>query len=213
MNNYMNNDIKDQFKICQFFLQYKLDGIIRFYKYAKRLMAQEHAIFNKKSEENIPQELRRILTSKKFDLGWYREMLIHNSFLMIHSQLEETLAIILRYFSTEQAVCIEKEVCKKSDITRFKDSFLKNHGIKLNDFHKWSFLVDCSKVRNLLLHANGNVFLAKNQETIVETCKRLGSNVEIRNSQIVIQEQLLQKFADALAEITEFILLEVRKKV
>lgn len=201
----MNNNMKVQLDGHRFFLGYKLEGIIRFYNESKRLVHNEIVHINKKSEEDLPREHRIMLSIRKDKhLGWFREMLIHNCFLMIHSHLEEALAILLRPLGAGRTVC------EGSGITRFKEPFEKQH-IKICKAPKWSFLMDCSKLRHLILHANGNISFAKDPDGAKETCGRLGANVKVRKSQIVLQEGILQEFAEAVAETTDFILQEIAK--
>ncbi len=201
----MNDKVKVQLDLHKFFLQYKLNGIIRFYNESKHLVRSEIRHINKKSEGDIPEEHRRMLLVRKDEyLGWFHEMLIRNCFLMIHPHMEEAFATLLRPLGAGRTAC------EDSGIARFKKSF-KEHQIKICDAPKWSFLMDCSKLRNLILHANGNVSFAKDPNDARKTCRRLGANVKIRKSQIVLQEGILQEFAEAVAETTDWILQEIAK--
>lgn len=202
----MKEKLETHRKIYEFFLQYKLNGIVRFYNESKRLANNEVVYINTKIEENGQATDQRELSSRKDEyLGWFREMLIHNCFLMIHSHLEETLAIIFRAFDAG------KTICNGSDIGRFKEPFIEKHQIKISESPKWNFLLNCSKTRHLILHANGNLSLARGPAEAKETCRRLGSNVVIRKSQIVLQERILQEFADAVADTTNWLLCEIEK--
>lgn len=201
----MDNNLKVQLDGHRFFLGYKLDYTIHFYNESKHLVRSEIGHINKKSEGNIPEEHRRTLLGRKDEyLGWFHEMLIRNCFLMIHSHLEEALATLLLPLGAGRTAC------KDSGITRFKEPFEK-HQIRICEAPKWSFLMNCSKVRHLILHANGNVSLAKDPNGERKTCRRLGANVKIRKSQIVLQEGILQEFAGAVAETTDWILQEIAK--
>lgn len=201
------NNLKIQHDLFQFFLQYKLNGIIRFYNESKRLIANEVTYIDKKIDQDISEDDRRMLSIKKDEyLNWFREMLINNCFLMIHSHTEESLSITLRSFDAG------KTSCHGSDIGRFKNPFQENHGLIICNFPKWNFLLDCSKIRHIILHANGNISLAREPDDVKQTCKRLGlDNIQIRNSQIVLQEIILQKFASAVADVTDWILKNIAK--
>lgn len=201
------NNLKLEHDIHQVFLQYKLNGIIHFYNESKRLIANEVTHINKKIDKDISEKDRRILSITKDEyLNWFREMLINNCFLMIHSHMEETLSITLRAFGAG------KTLCQGSNIHRFVKPFQKIHGLRINDFPEWSFLLKCSEIRHVILHANSNISLTKKPDKAKETCRQLGhDNIQIRNSQIVLQEKILQKFASTIADLTEMVLKDCCK--
>ena len=201
----MDNNLKVQLDGHRFFLGYKLDYTIHFYNESKHLVRSEIGHINKKSEGDIPEERRRMLLGRKDEyLGWFHETLIRNCFLMIHSHLEEALATVFLPLGAGKAVCYG------SSIARFKKPF-EEHKIMICKAPRWNFLTNCSKVRHLILHANGNISFAKDPDGAKETCRRLGANVKVRKSQIVLQEGILQEFAEAVAETTDWILQEIAK--
>jgi len=202
----MNYDPKDKLNIFRLYFQLNLNGVIRFYRESKRLVNKELTYINIILQGDIPKQDRKILLSGKNEyLGWFREMLIINCFLLIYSHLEEALSRTLREFGNS------KTVYKSSGIDRFKKPFIEEFNLRICDFPKWNFIVNCSKIRNVILHANGNLSLTRDTDEVRKACSDLGTNVEIRRAKIVLHEGLLQEFYDAVEDMIEFALQGITK--
>ena len=189
-------------EVSKFFAQHNLNLHISFYKEHNRLVWNEKVRINRDLErDDLNANRRKELESlKRAYETWYLKHMITNSFLMIYSHFEEWLGVLCRTSSAEIAHS------KRSGLERFKERFEKEHSIKLSNGPRWGQLRESEKVRDILLHAGGNVSLARNgKQEIEELVRRKKDRFEIDNSRLVPKEAHLAKFVEEVANFTEWL--------
>lgn len=101
------------------------------------------------------------------NLSFYKQsldILIESTFLQMYSQLEETL-----YHECEKLL-----IKKNASISRFETA-LSKQGYSI-DSEPWKALLNISKIRNCLLHANGRIDIDRYGVDTKETINNLNSN-------------------------------------
>lgn len=189
-------------ELTKFFAQHNLNLHISFYKEHDRLVRNEKVRINRELErDDLNAESRKELESlKRAYETWYRKHMITNSFLMIYSHFEEWLGVICRTSSTEMP---ERW---RSGLERFKDRFETEHSIKLSNGPRWGQLRVSEKARDILLHAGGNISLARGGRQMCEQLvSRNKDRFEIDNSRLVPKEAHLAKFVEEVADFTEWL--------
>ena len=126
--------------------------------------------------------------------------MVLNCFLTMYSHFEECLGVTCDLFSDEMP---EKG---SSGLDRFKKHFKDKHNVNLSDGPHWSFLRDCAKVRNILLHAGGNVTLLCNSNEAHDLLKRNKGCLDTENARLFPQEELLVRFSRAIADFTDWLI-------
>ncbi|KTD53616.1 hypothetical protein Lsan_4026 [Legionella santicrucis] len=104
------------------------------------------------------------------NLAFYKQsldILIESTFLQIYAELEEAL-----YHGCEKQL-----IKKNASISRFETA-LNEQGYLINSEH-WKTLLNISKIRNCLLHANGRIDIDKYGIDTKETIKTLNSDANI----------------------------------
>ena len=145
----------------------------------------------------------------------YPERLRNNSFLMLFSLFEETMVDTCRLVSGAAFTGVG------SGIKRFKKP-LYDAGLDLFDTGDWAFLMDCQKIRNALLHANGRPHLLKAEsrpdlEGVLARrphCFVLSAGAIVRkdaagnvlNERLAVTAQGVNRLYDAVANICEALL-------
>lgn len=189
-------------ELNKFFAQHNLNLQISFYKEHNRLVRNETVRINRELErDDLNADSRKELESlKRAYETWYRKHMITNSFLMIYSHFEEWLGVICRTSSAK------RPESKRSGLDRFVEYFEKVHSIKLPDGPHWERLRDSARVRDILLHAGGNVSLARSgKQEYEELVRRNKDRFEIDNSRLVPKEAHLAKFVEEVADFTEWL--------
>lgn len=180
----------------QFYAQCNLGLHIKYYNEHKRLIKNEIAWINQELEEDYLDQNTRIELEirKQTYQSSYRDYMIINCFLMMYAHLEECLAVTFRLFTKEESET------KGSGLDRFKKPFQTKYSIRISEAPQWLFLQDCSLLRHVLLHAAGNITLARDKKKIESIIKKNSHLVRISSSRIVLQEQLLNEFSSALVD-------------
>jgi hypothetical protein len=195
-----------QDNIFQFFAQCNLNLHIRHYNEHKRLVSNEIYNISQKIEKGglDSAQKRELLIVKNYYLGPYHEHMVLNAFLMMYSHLEECLSLRLKSPSTNLRVSMI------SGLEGFKDGFKDRYSVSLAQAPQWLFLNDCSQFRHALLHAAGNINLA-NGRKLNPAMKRNPCLIQIKNKRLVLREQLLPKFAEAIPAFVEWVAEKIKQ--
>lgn len=169
INKHKVQKIQDMKKVLykNLFIDTQFNEVINFYENNHNLSTIE-----KEKLENFLQQI-----DKKADTNQYNEVssrlafysrypwyLRENIFLMLFSLIEELL-------SSAYEFCWEQDLNSDgSGIKRFKTPYL-NIDIDLTSITRWEFLTTSQKIRNAMLHANGNIALCSNSDEIYEILK------------------------------------------
>jgi hypothetical protein len=132
--------------------------------------------------------------------------MIINAFLVMYSHLEECLAVTFRILIKGAPVS------KKTGLTRFREDFRDRCSVNLTDGPCWAFLQDCSQIRNTLLHAAGNVTLVRDSRKIDPVIKRNPKYVAIGNNRLVLHEQILVDFCNAIPDFLDWLTDEIDRE-
>jgi hypothetical protein len=193
--------------VIKFFAHYNLDMHIKYYNEHKRLVSNQVVEINREIKAgNLDAKRKQDLEiAKDVYLNSYHQHMIINTFLMMYSHLEEFLGVTCKLLSKKMPEN------KRSGLDRFKEHFEAKHSLKLSDSPHWSFLRDCAKVRDLILHAAGNVTLARGgRQQYDKIVKQNKNHFTIANSRLVPKEVLLTKFSKAVREFTEWLTDQVK---
>lgn len=197
----MNKKYSTPADMNKFYAQCNLQLHIGFYNDHNRLVANQIAEINRElSDLSLDLKRRRYLEySKTGYLTWYRRHMIINCFLNMYSHFEECLGVTCR-------LCSKKMPHSKcSGLTRFKKYYEQEHKLKLSKGPLWGFLRDCETARDILLHAAGNISLARPRKEAEDLPKRNPTLFAIENSRIVPKEELLTRFAKAIPEFIDWL--------
>ncbi len=158
-----------------------LNHVIKFHNEARLLFKGVYqSLGSPKDDSDIETKALR-------DTYFQFDGLLHiNTFLMLHSYLEEWL------FHLCKAVQPPPDR-NKSGIERFKPSF-QALGADLSAGN-WLFLKDAEKVRNCLLHANGRVSLSKNSTEMEKIAQKYPKELSIVQDRLVVHADFLQRFS------------------
>ena len=92
------------------------------------------------------------------------------------------------------------QICKQNS---FSTIFEKEHSIRLSDGPHWQEIRESAKVRDLLLHAGGNVTLGRNgKQEYEDLVCRNKARFDIDNSRLLPKEAHLTKFVEEVADFT-----------
>ena len=189
------------------FSQCNLNMHIRYYNEHKRLVKNQIADINQELDDHLldPTRKQSLEMNKRVYLNSYRHHMIINSFLTMYSHFEECLSVTCQLFSGKTPEN------SGSGLGRFRKHFESVHDVKLSGGPSWSFVCDCAKARNVLLHAGGNVTLARDRKNVEDLIKRNQDYFAQENSRIVPKEQLLVKFSEAIPDFTEWLTDQVER--
>lgn len=168
--------------------QHNAGQILKFHNEIVRLMQNEVVWMNRKLDsENISEAESQELRASKSDYS--NEFLVQlraNAFLMMYGHLEEWLYHICSRFQVEVSP-------RRGSVKRFSEGLEVVLDQKISSIPEWSFLLDCSEVRNCLLHANGRISLFKKENRIRQICASRSNGLEIVRDRIWIKGRFLQK--------------------
>ena len=202
----MNRKYSTAADLNAFFLQWNLNMHMRYYNDHRRLVSNQIADINHELEDNSldPKRKQDLEIAKHVYLTSYHHHMMINCFLTMYSHFEECLGVMCKRFSkkmTENG---------KSGLERFKQHFKVEHDVKLSEGPHWVFLCDCAKARNVLLHAGGNLTLARDRKKVEKLIKGNQECFAEENSRVVPREQLLVRFSEAIADFTEWLTEKVK---
>ncbi len=185
----------------KFAVQHNLNMHVQFYNDHKQLVSNQIANIDQELEGTSidPKRRRDLEMAKYIYMNSYHHHMMISCFLTMYSHLEECLGVASRLFSEK------KLVSKKSGLDRFREFFEAELKVKLTEGPYWSFILDCEKARNVLLHAGGNIALARNRKKTEDLVKRNKDCFSIEDSRIVPKEQLLVKFSKAISDFAEWL--------
>ncbi|MBW2098679.1 MAG: hypothetical protein JRG77_07735 [Deltaproteobacteria bacterium] len=192
----------------KFFAQCNLNMHIRYYNEHKRLVSSQVGEITKELEQGCldPKRKRDLEHAKHVYLNSYHQHMIINAFLLIYSHLEECLAVTFRLFIKGSPVS------KKTGLERFKEDFRDRCSVNLTNGPRWAFLQDCSQIRSTLLHTAGNITLFRNRRKIDPVIKRNPKHVAVCNNRLVLHEQMLVDFSNAIPDFLNWLTDEIEKK-
>lgn len=146
------------------FINTQFSEVIKFYRHNHSLSTTEKENAEKllqQIDKQADPEQHNEVSSRLAFYSRYPWYLRENIFLMLFSLIEELL-------SSAYELCWEQDI--NSDgfgIKRFKAAYRKID-IDLTSITSWEFLTTSQKIRNVLLHANGNIALCSNSDEIYE---------------------------------------------
>lgn len=163
-NKHKAQKIQDMKKILyrNLFIDTQFNEVINFYGHNHSLSTIE-----KENAEKLLQQIDKKADPKQYNevnsrLAFYSRYpwyLRENIFLMLFSLIEELL-------SSAYEFCWEQDLNSDgSGIKRFKTPY-RNINIDLTSITRWEFLTTSQKIRNAMLHANGNIDLYSNSDEI-----------------------------------------------
>lgn len=202
----MNAEYSSPADINKFFAQCNLSVHIGFYNEHKRLISNQIAKIDKELQTNGLDVKRKqnLEFNKLVYLTSYHQHMINNCFLTMYSHFEECLGVTCRLCSKT----MPKN--KWSGLSRFNKHFETEHLVKFSQGPQWAFLCDCEKARDLLLHAAGNITLARNRQVIEDLPKRNPALFGIDNSRIVLKENFLIRFSQAILEFVDWLTDQIK---
>lgn len=197
----MNKKYSTPADMNKFYAQCNLQLHIGFYNDHNRLIANQIAEINLElSDPSLNSKRKRDLEFIKAGyLTWYRNRMIINCFLTMYSHFEECLAVTYRLSPKK------RPHSHRSGLIRFNELFEEEYMLKLSGGPQWEFLRDCEKARDIILHAAGNISLARNRKEAEDLPKRNPTLFAIENSRIVLKEELLTRFAKAIPEFIDWL--------
>lgn len=149
------------------FLDTQFNEVINFYKHSYVLSTMEkekvEKLLQQTDQHTDPKQYKNVSARLAFysRYPWY---LKENIFLMLFSLIEELL-------SSAYEVCGEQDLISEGNgIKRFKVPY-KDINIDLTSISGWEFLTTSQKIRNAMLHANGNISLCDNSDEIQDILK------------------------------------------
>ncbi len=190
------------------FSQHNLNIHIRYYNEHKRLVSNEIVHLEEKLGSGAldTKERQELEILKHIYLNSYHHCMMTNCFLMMYSHFEECLG------NTCDLVSNKMPESQKSGLDRFKEHFKTEHKVNLPDGPHWPFLRDCEKARHVLLHAGGNITLARDPGQVDEIIKRNRDCFETQNKRLVPRETLLVEFSQAIADFTEWLIDQTKQE-
>jgi hypothetical protein len=183
-----------------------LKRVVRIYGEQRRLLVKEIRLINRiRRNPRTSQDKRDDLWfQKKLYLIDFRQHLILTAFLMFHSYLEEALALISPNSTPGSGVN------RKTGIEKAKTVFSEVLNINIAEFPRWQNLRDFSKLRHLLLHANGNKHLVKDSSDLLPILKRQKQFVFIFKGRIRLKPAILVYFEELLDDFLKWLLKHKR---
>ena len=132
-------------------------------------------------------------------LNSYHQHMIINAFLVMYSHLEECLAV------TSRILVKGMPTSNRIGLERFKEDFRTRCSVSLADGPRWAFLQDCSQIRNILLHAAGNITLVRDRRKVDPVIERNPQHVAVCNSRLILHEQMLVDFSNAIPDFLDWL--------
>lgn len=179
-------DIKNQ--IIEWASMHNLNYLIRFHNYLRNLFKSQFQDLDKLDIEDREKNIGKNV------LHDYDRNLHINTFLMMHSYLEEWLYVVWKAYAPN--VELDNE---KGSIGRFKN-IVKQLGVDLSSNY-WQVLMDAEKLRNCLLHANGRISLLKDSRKVKAIIKKKDSGLTIVKDRVVISSEYLQKINENISSL------------
>ncbi|MBU4198991.1 MAG: hypothetical protein KKG09_03320 [Verrucomicrobia bacterium] len=197
----MNAEYSRPADINKFFAQCNLNLHIGFYNDHKHLVSNQISKIDQELQKPGLDAKRKkdIEFTKLFYLTSYRQHMIVNCFLTMYSHFEECLGVTCHLCSKTMPQN------KRSGLIRFKEHFEREHSVNVSQGLQWTFLRDCEKARDVLLHAAGNITLARNRQKVEDLPKRNPTLFGIDNSRIFPKEDLLVRFSHAIPEFIDWL--------
>jgi hypothetical protein len=186
-----------------------LKRVVRIYGEQRRLLVKEIRLINRIRRDHRTSQDKRddLWFQKKMYLVDFRQHLILTAFLMFHSYLEEALALISPISTPSSGND------RKTGIVKAKIVFAETLSINIAEFPKWQDLRDFSKLRHLLLHANGNKYLIKDSSALLPILKRQKKFVFIFKGRIRLKPAILLYFEELLDDFLKWLLKHKRSAV
>ena len=176
--------------------QHNLSLIINFHNelragLAARVTTIDEALkITEPPQESSLLQHQRVIYAEVFD-----EMLRWTTFFLMYAHAEEWFFHVWKTYA--RSCQLEP---REGSIQRFKP-VLKMLGIDLSKDSNWQFLCDAEKIRECLLHANGQVSLMRRPQEISRISHRRKNMLEIANDRLRIGGQFLNHFQDAVDAI------------
>lgn len=148
----------DQFKFLTIF---NFEYLLKIYALVAQSIQKDISHFESKKNIN------KLNMDESRNLAFYKQsldILIESTFLQIYAELEKAL-----YHECEKQL-----IKKNASISRFETA-LNEQGYLIDSEH-WKTLLNISKIRNCLLHANGRIDIDRYGIDTTETIKTLNSD-------------------------------------
>lgn len=183
-------------------MMHNLQLIIKFHNEQRQLMKNQVSAINKKLDSCIDHhERKQLLYAKEVYINTFDGLLSINTFLMMYSYLEEFLYHIRKGFGKEQAVS------GSGSLKRFKEIIRNVLGLDLNQSREWELLCEYEKVRDCILHANGNVSISKHKNDLERIINKSCGHLSKKNGRI----ELSGKYLDSVANTIDGLIKRLEK--
>jgi len=195
------NDKELRIQSHRIFLQHNLNDIAMYHNEIKRLIRNEIVWINNKLDDpsTYPEKQKQLNIKKDNYINDYEQKLIQSTFVMMCSFLEEMLNIIL----TGYAADIKKP--QSTGLDKYKLAFKDSYGVNISDFESWSHLKDLMKIRNCILHCNGNLTFLRDRHLIESVIER-NADFTIKGKRIYIAANQLNRFTKSVDELKNWLL-------
>jgi len=206
----MSKKYSTAYDLYRFFAHHNLNMHIRYYNEHKRLASnQVTEITRELGVGDVDPKCKRDLEFvKHVYLNSYTQHMIINAFLMMYSHFEECLTVTLRILVKSSSV-----KGNKTGLEGFKEKFRERCALRLTDGPRWAFLQDCSKIRNALLHAAGNIsLLPEGKKLELESVINSNHHVDVANKRLVLHEQILEYFRNVIADFVDWLTDAIEKQ-
>jgi hypothetical protein len=167
--------------------------------------------FNQKVETLLRSDVARLDAKLEFDAdesgdlrqerglsqGAFTQYLTNGTFLLLYASAEEWFELVRRTYAKET---------RKNDrgtLTAFREILRHELSYDPETSEGWRVIVDCEKLRNCLIHANGRADLSSNPAEVRSLLRRRSRHLGESNKRIVVQPELLPLFAVAIREIVD----------
>lgn len=167
--------------------------IIKFHNEQRRLMKNQVIAINEKLKScNDKNERKELIYAKELYINTFDSLLSMNTFLMMYSYLEEFLYHVWKTFGNEQVVD------GSGSLKRFKEIVKNVLGLDLNRDREWELLCDYEKVRDCLLHANGQVSISKDKEDFNRLINKSCGHLSMKNDRIELSGKYLESVSNTM---------------
>lgn len=204
----MSNQTSTKEDFYKFFAHCNLNMHIKHYNEHKRLVENEIVWINKKLQQtDLDDQAKSDLNvTKQIYQSSYHDYMIINCFLMMHAHLEECFAVTFQLFPSGTAGT------EGTGLNRFKSAFLSKYSIQITQGPRWPFLQDCAQIRDVLLHAAGNITLVKDRDKIDPVVKRNPTLVTLSKHRIFLRPEILKEYSSAISDFVDWLTEEIKKQ-
>ena len=169
-----------------------VEYIVSFHEYVRDKLEDKESELSEliKDFSGDRVEQADLLAEHETFLKTFPKQLSSNTFLLLYSHLEEFIYHIWKIYCPD----IDISGNKNGSISRYKPIFRRLFNNDLSNSYIWEFIMECEKLRNCILHANGRIDLFKQSSKIELIIKKYPKFITIENKKVIIEYEFISLF-------------------